>query len=138
MHYRCTIQATQCSQAPSTFLPHTNVPSLGYVVRRYPDSWDLFRNTHKVLTMNYSRQVNYLIGEAVNTGKGANLISMLHHFLATHNLGEAKLHLHADNCSGQNKNLYVMQYLTWRVLSGLNKQITLSFLVVGHTKFSLD
>ena len=46
-------------------------------------------------------RVNYLIDEAVNNGKGANdIISMLHHFLATHNLGEAHLHLHADNCSG--------------------------------------
>lgn len=72
----------------------------------------------------------YLIDEAVNIGKGANsIINMLHHFLATHNFGEANLHLHADNCSGQNKNCYVMQYLTWRVL----KKITLSFLIVGHT-----
>ena len=31
-----------------------------------------------------------------------------------------------------------MQYLAWRVLSGLNKSITLSFLIVGHTKFSPD
>ena len=29
-----------------------------------------------------------------------------------------------------------MQYLAWRVLVGLNKKITLSFLIVGHTKFS--
>ena len=63
---------------------------------------------------------------------------MLHHFLETHNLGEAELHLHADNCSGQNKNRFVMQYLAWRVLVGLNDRITLSFLVVGHTKFSPD
>ena len=81
---------------------------------------------------------NYLIDEAVNTGKGAsNIISMLHHSLQTHNLGEANLHLHADNCSGQNKNRFVMQYLAWRVLVGLNK-ITLSFFIVGHTKFSPD
>ena len=63
---------------------------------------------------------------------------MLHHFLQTHNLGETQLHLDADNCSGQNKNRFVMQYLAWRVLVGLNETITLSFLVVGHTKFSPD
>ena len=75
----------------------------------------------------------------MNTGKGANnIISMIHHFLETHSLGEANLHLHADNCSGQNKNRYVMQYLAWRVLVGLNKEITLSFLIVGHTKFFPD
>ena len=84
-------------------------------------------------------QVNYLIDEAINTGKGANnIISMLHHFLQTHNLGETQLHLHADNCSGQNKNHFVMQYLAWQVLVGLNETIMLSFLVVGHTKFSPD
>ena len=39
---------------------------------------------------------------------------------------------------GQNKNryVYVMQYLAWRVMVGLNQKITLSFLIVGHTKFS--
>ena len=57
-------------------------------------------------------------------------------FLAMHNFGEA--HLHTDNCSGQNKNRYIMQYLEWYVLSGLNISITLSFLIVGHTKFSPD
>ena len=30
------------------------------------------------------------------------------------------------------------QYLAWRVLTGLNHGITLSFMLVGHTKFSLD
>ena len=31
-----------------------------------------------------------------------------------------------------------MQYLAWRVLVGLNKTITLSFLIPGHTKFAPD
>ncbi len=31
-----------------------------------------------------------------------------------------------------------MQYLTWRVLSGLNKKIEISFMMVGHTKFAPD
>ena len=33
---------------------------------------------------------------------------------------------------------YVMQYLTWRVLCGLNEHIEISFLVVGHMKFAPD
>ena len=58
------------------------------------------------------QQVNYLIDEAVETGKGGNtVVSMLHHFLATHGLGERCVHLHADNCVGQNKNNFVMQVL---------------------------
>ena len=62
---------------------------------------------------------------------------MLHHFLETNNLGDANLYFHAKNCSGQNKNRYVMQYLAWRVLVGLNKKITLS-LIVGHIRRTGD
>ena len=56
------------------------------------------------------RQVNYLVDEAMDTGKGANtVVSYLHHFLAHHALGEVDLELHADNCVGQNKNNAVLQ-----------------------------
>jgi len=83
--------------------------------------------------------VNYLIDEAFSVGKGANsIISMVHHFLHHHGFGEANLHLRADNCSGQNKNRFMMQYLMWRVLVGLNHEIKMSFLLVGHTKFAPD
>ena len=63
---------------------------------------------------------------------------MLHHFFECHGFGETKVHLHADNCTGQNKNRFMMFYLMWRVLVGLHKEITISFLMVGHTKFSPD
>ena len=54
--------------------------------------------------------MNYLIDVALDTGKGANtVVSFLHHFLTHHALGEVKLGLHADNCSGQNKNNIVLQ-----------------------------
>ena len=83
--------------------------------------------------------MNYLIDEAFNVGKGANsIISMLHHFLHHHRFGESSLHLHADNCSGQNKNRFVMQCLMWRVLVGLNVEVKMSFLLAGHTKFAPD
>lgn len=84
-------------------------------------------------------QINYLIDEAVNVGKGANaIISMMHHFFSTYGLGEKVVHLHADNCSGQNKNRHMMYYLMWRVLTKLHDQIIISFLPVGHTKFFPD
>ena len=38
-------------------------------------------------------------------------ISLLHHYLSHHNFGETSITLHADNCSGQNKNRFMMQYL---------------------------
>ena len=56
------------------------------------------------------RQINYLIDEAVDVGKGANtVVSLLHHFFQTHGLGEHHVHLHADNCVGQNKNNTMLQ-----------------------------
>ena len=48
------------------------------------------------------------------------------------------VYLHADNCVGQNKNNASIQYLVWRVLNGYEESIELSFMLVGHTKFSPD
>lgn len=63
---------------------------------------------------------------------------MLHHVFENHAFGETKVHLHADNCTGQNKNRFMIYYLMWRVMTGLHEEITLSFLLVGHTKFGPD
>jgi hypothetical protein len=61
------------------------------------------------------RQVHYLVDEASDTGKGANtVVSFLHHFFHHHGLGESELALHADNCTGQNKNNTVLQVREWR------------------------
>ena len=85
------------------------------------------------------RQVNFLCKEAGDCGKGANtVISQLDFFFNHHGLGEKEVFLHADNCSGQNKNNFMLWYLAWRAMTGRHTQITLSFLVVGHTKFSPD
>ena len=76
----------------------------------------------------------YLIDEAFNVGKGANsIISMLHHFFEAHRIGEKSVHLHADNCGGQNKNRFMMYYLMWQVRTGLHEEIIISSLPVGHT-----
>ena len=53
-------------------------------------------------------------------------------------LGEKDVHLHCDNCSGQNKNQYVLAYLMWRVLTGRHKSISLNSLFTGHTKCAPD
>ena len=39
---------------------------------------------------------------------------------------------------GQNKNNAILQYLLWRAITKQHSKITISFLVVGHTKFSPD
>ena len=63
------------------------------------------------------QQVNYLIDEARDVGKGVNtIISFMHHFFEHHGLGETSVRLHADNCSGQNKNNYFVWYLAWRTI----------------------
>ena len=91
------------------------------------------------ITLVFTFQINYLIDECFNTGKGANtIISMLHHFFEHHAFGETEVHLLVDNCTGQNKNHFMIYYLMWRVMTGLHKEITLSFLLVGHTKFAPD
>ena len=72
-------------------------------------------------------------------GKGSNaIVSMLHHFCVHHGLGKETVHLHADNCGGQNKNVIMVQYLLWRLMTGQYKQITLSFMTPGCMKFSPD
>ena len=83
-------------------------------------------------------QVNYLIDEADDPGKGANAtVSMLHHFLENHGVGESHLTLHVDNCVAQNKNI-LMHYLMWRTMIGKNESVQISFMIVGHTKFAPD
>ena len=66
------------------------------------------------------------------------MISQLEYFFNYHGFGEKHVFLHADNCCGQNKTNAMIQYLAWRVLTNRHSSITLSFLVVGHTKFSPD
>ena len=79
--------------------------------------------------------VNYLI---VILEKGPNAtVSMLVHFLSNHGIHEANLSLHAGNCVGQSKNFF-MHYLLWPVMTGLNDTCTLSFMLLGHTKFAPD
>ena len=85
------------------------------------------------------RQVFFLIDESEFFGKGSNMvISLLDTFFNLHGLGEKTAQLHADNCTGQNKNNYMIWYLLWRVMNGLHEHISLSFMLPGHTKFAPD
>lgn len=84
------------------------------------------------------RQVNYIRDEASNIGKGANTTSYIHHYLLNHGLGGTHASLHADNCSGQNKNNFFLWYLAWRTIIQLHDSICYSFLITGHTKFGPD
>ena len=75
--------------------------------------------------------MNYLLDEGVVASKGANtVISLLHHFLDHHTLGEKSVHLHADNCSGQNKNNYVVQVINRKDNKSIYNKWCLLFCVV--------
>ena len=66
-------------------------------------------------------QVNYLIDEGMASSKGSNaVISYLHHYFERYGQGEQNLHLHCDNCAGQNKNRWVLFYFAWRVMKGFH------------------
>ena len=59
-------------------------------------------------------------------------------FFSHHALREMEVFLTADNCSGKNKNNIMLSYLAWRTTTKRHSRITLSFLVVGHNKFTPD
>ena len=81
------------------------------------------------------RQVNFLTDEAGDCGKGANaVVSRLDFFFDHHGFGEKDVFLHADNCTGQNKNNCMVQYLVWRVMTKRHTNITLSFLLVESSR----
>ena len=82
------------------------------------------------------RQANV---EGMCISKGVNsVISLLDHFFANHGIGEKKVYLHCDNCSGQNQNNYLLWYLAWRVMHSLHLSMSPNFLIKGHIKFGPD
>lgn len=84
-------------------------------------------------------QLNYLIDEAAYIGKGSDAtVSLIHDFLENRGVKGKQLYLQADNCVGQNKNNIVVHYLCWRVSTGKNESVSLSFMLAGHTKFAPD
>ncbi|XP_053388734.1 uncharacterized protein LOC128551837 [Mercenaria mercenaria] len=63
---------------------------------------------------------------------------MLDHAFANYSLGENECSLHADNCFGQNKNRYVLGYLSWRVMTQRHQKITYMMQLPGHTRCLID
>jgi hypothetical protein len=48
------------------------------------------------------------------------------------------IHLHADNCCGQNKNNLMMQFFVLLVGIGVLKHVEMKFLIKGHTHCPVD
>ena len=67
------------------------------------------------------------------------VISMVHDALGREPARSFRRHeLHADNCGGQNKNNYVLQYLSLLTIVGLSDDTHLHFMIAGHTKSAPD
>ncbi|POM60025.1 LOW QUALITY PROTEIN: hypothetical protein PHPALM_31166 [Phytophthora palmivora] len=71
------------------------------------------------------------------------VISMLHTYARMRNIysmvpGQKKWHVYADNCGGQVKNCYVLQFLLFMVHTKSLQGATLSFSVKGRTKNHCD
>uniref|UniRef100_H3GTE5 DUF7869 domain-containing protein n=1 Tax=Phytophthora ramorum TaxID=164328 RepID=H3GTE5_PHYRM len=89
---------------------------------------------------NDNAQTNYIYAETTS-GKGSDqVISMRTHFLETKLVasGKTKLAAYADNCSGKNKNIYVIKFLLTLVDMGTFEHVGFKFFVKGHTKNSCD
>ena len=85
-----------------------------------------------------NNQIFYTYDER-EAGKGSNeVISFLHNFLASREIKTPDIRIHADNCTGQNKNNYVIWYLIWLTVTGRVKHIELKFMIKGHTHFIAD
>ena len=140
--FQCKAEATSNpQQSDNACSPTTIYYSYDYAQQVYfpyspqQSGPEYFRTTRKCWCLLWTTllQVNYLIGEAQDVGKGADVtLSLLHHFLSTHSLNE-QVQLHADNCVGQNKNNANIHYLMWRVMTGKHKEAHLSFMLIGHT-----
>jgi hypothetical protein len=53
-------------------------------------------------------------------------------------LGEEEIIIHADNCSGQNKNNLSLWFWSWVIMLGWYENVYLHFMIPGHTNFICD
>ena len=149
-----TVEIDNITDVPNNVIPNSLVGEITYSFdfaqqTSYPNNPDLagelfFKLPRKcllfgVVNEGLQKQVIFVIDEAADCGKGSNVVtSYLHHYLSSHSVGESDLSLQADNCTGQNKNNYMLVYLIWRVLKGYNRTVNYNFMIAGHTKFTPD
>jgi hypothetical protein len=84
----------------------------------------------------------YLIPEGHHPGTHpktfTGVISMLWEYLRLLCKRVPILRITADNCSRENKNLFVMAFFQWLVCTGFCREVTVHFMITGHTKTALD
>lgn len=114
-------------------VPHT-ADQLGGTFYLHMRNFNLFG----ICSILENSQIFYTYDER-EAGKGANeVISFLHDFLVSRKIQTPNIRIHADNCTGQNKNKFVMWYLIWLAATGRFNRIEFKFMIKGHTHFIVD
>jgi hypothetical protein len=92
-----------------------------------------------------NQQINFIIAEdefPKGVGKGANTtLNMVYQAIKKfiENNPEAKnLQITCDNCGAQNKNNLSLFFWSWLCMMGYFDNITINFMIPGHTKFICD
>jgi len=89
-----------------------------------------------------NQQINFIIAEnefPKGTGKGANItLNMVYRAIKEFTKNEKNLQITCDNCSAQNKNNLSLFFWCWLCMMGLFENITINFMLPGHTKFICD
>ena len=66
------------------------------------------------------------------------LFRLLVDFVNDHKFLPKILHVHADNCGRENKNMFVFSFLYCLVQLNIVEEVIVSFLLVGHTGNAMD
>ncbi|XP_055783141.1 uncharacterized protein LOC129858157 [Salvelinus fontinalis] len=77
--------------------------------------------------------------ELAQASKGSSaVINYMHHFFTNYGVEKTRVDLNCDNCSGQNKNKFVLWYCAWWTMYKLHHNWDFHFLITGHTTFATD
>lgn len=78
-------------------------------------------------------------------GKTCNEVSSkLHYSIGLHKFpplqcARAKIvDFHGEKCAGQNKNQFIVSCLAWGIIMGIENNVNMYFLVIGHIRNSSD
>ena len=123
---RYSTRMTPNSQGPCTSLPQESVPSLEYAVRLSCVKSITLLTSQLILAREQTPSSACSITSSKYMGMG------LESRTSTSMLTTVGVKIRTTPCHGR------VGYLLWCVLTGVHQNITLSFMITGHTKFSPD
>ena len=80
----------------------------------------------------------YIFDERCGPKNTDHTISYIYHYLSTLPSWIRRVHLYLDNAGSTNKNAFMMAFCLEMVQHGKLELIRVSFMIAGHTKFSVD